>query len=399
MHKLNRFLVLFVIFSVFFVGCDETAPPNEILHESNNTPVETTSKTENTNPDQVETRSFLMGFSSWPPSIDSTLNNQAYSFMRKHGDIFERHEDDGMPWVEALNGDPLPQAFLNNWADQKSLVGSDQKIFLMVSPLGMERNNLAPYYGESDNMPLPADWQNKFLGDKQVQIAYLRILKEGIEFWHPDYLSIGSEVNVMMHSDFDKWKQYKEFHKFIYTELKKDYPNLPIFATFTIQEMRGEAEGSNKERQIKEIKSLLPYLDIIGISAYSYGWNYWPTGKLDPIPDDFFDVALQFKKPIAITESGAPNRDFKALGINYKFDDAYQKEFLKIMLETAQNNDVEFVINYASYDFDKLLEIIPPGQIREVATIWAYTGLVKSNGIAKPALSIWDEYYAKNYTK
>ena len=71
--------------------------------------------------------------SSWPPAADLKLIGQADEFVRDHGDIFERHEDNGIPWVEATAGGPLSKEFMKHWADQKAKAGDDQKIFLETS--------------------------------------------------------------------------------------------------------------------------------------------------------------------------------------------------------------------------------------------------------------------------
>ena len=61
--------------------------------------------------------------------------------------------------------------------------------------------------------------------------AYLNYCRRAVEFFKPDYLSIGIEVNEI-HRDGGpkKWDAYVALHQHIYDELKKDHKDMPIFA-------------------------------------------------------------------------------------------------------------------------------------------------------------------------
>lgn len=45
-----------------------------------------------------------------------------------------------------------------------------------------------------------------------------------IEFFQPDYFTIGIEVNVAQASAPDTWEAYKALHQFVYKALKTEYP-------------------------------------------------------------------------------------------------------------------------------------------------------------------------------
>ena len=112
---------------------------------------------------------------------------------------------------------------------------------------------------------------------------------------------------------------------------------------------------------------------------------------MDPIPENFFDPVLTFGKTLAITETGAATKNFHAFGIDYKFNEDYQTQYIDLLLKKAYQYHVEFVVNWASIDFDRLLESIP-NEAREIGAIWAYTGLQRSDGCPKKALALWDAY-------
>jgi hypothetical protein len=256
---------------------------------------------------------------------------------------------------------------------------------------------MAKYWGEEEGMELPSPWDTISLNHENVKTAYLNYARRVVEFFKPNYFAIGIEVNVSINDSPEIWEKYKELHEYVYTELKKLYPSLPIFATFTHSHMKGLDEA-NAAVQQQEISELLEYCDLLGLSTYPYGWSYWPSGKIDPVPENYFDVPVSFGKRIAITETGAPSRNFEALGINYEFSEDYQYDYIDFLLGKAYEYEFAFVVNWTSIDFDKLLEYIPE-EGREIALIWAYTGLQCSNGSPKKALSLWDAYLEVPYSR
>jgi hypothetical protein len=57
----------------------------------------------------------------------------------------------------------------------------------------------------------------------------------------------------------------------------------------------------------------------------------------------------------------------------------------------AARDGYEFIINFATTDFEKLCAKLPP-PIDDLARIWAYTVLQTSDLKPKPALVLWDAW-------
>lgn len=117
-----------------------------------------------------------------------------------------------------------------------------------------------------------------------------------------------------------------------------------------------------------------------------------------PIPADLLDFAPQFGKPIAVAESGMTSRDveLKAFGLTLRGSEEDQRHFIDVLLEAATRDRYEFVIIFATTDFEKLCAKLPP-PVDDLARIWAYTGLQTSDSQPKPALAVWDKYLAVPY--
>lgn len=334
---------------------------------------------------KATSRSFAMGFTRWPPDFTVEAVESMYAFIAQHGDLMAHHFDGGVPWPEALKGDAFSSKLMEDWVMAKSKTPDTHRVYVAITPLASDREHLARYWGAADNMPLPGEWASYPLNHPNVKTAFLNYAQRVIEQFAPDYFAIGIEVNELITKNRAAWDQYKELHRYVYANLKQRYPQLPIFATFSLGPI---AFGDDAQRY--QVRELMPYNDLMALSAYPYGWAY-PGGALKPVPETFFDAALAFGKPIAIAETGEPSQDFQAFGQSYRFTDADQAQYIDLLLRKAKEHAFVFVVNWAPIDFDRLQAKLPDPAARELASLWAYTGLMRSDGAPKAALSLWDK--------
>jgi hypothetical protein len=174
------------------------------------------------------TRPFRMGFTGFVYDTTPEAVAASRKFVREHGDIIAHHIE-GVPWAAALSGQPFPRAMLESWEGKKSATPPNGKVYLAISP-GRGELKVQDKAG-----PLPAELAGKKYDDPIVMQAYLAYCRRAIEFFRPDYLCIGIEVNEI-HRDGgeQKWQAYAALHRHVYRELKKDHKDLPIFASITL---------------------------------------------------------------------------------------------------------------------------------------------------------------------
>lgn len=110
-----------------------------------------------------------------------------------------------------------------------------------------------------------------------------------------------------------------------------------------------------------------------------------------PYPREFLDVAFTFGRPVAVSKTGYASQSFRTLGIPIRGNEADQYEWLDFLLRRAAEGRYLFVGNWASTDFEKLLEKLPK-EAQELARVWAYTSLQRSDRRPKKALELWDRY-------
>lgn len=67
-------------------------------------------------------------------------------------------------------------------------------------------------------------------------------------------------------------------------------------------------------------------------------------------------------------------------------------------LRAATRDRYEFVIQFATTDFERLCDKLPP-PVDDLARIWAYTGMQTSDKKPKPALALWDAYLNAKFSR
>jgi len=337
------------------------------------------------------TRPFHLGFTRWPSDLTAEGVQQAEEFAHVHGDIVSVMFIGGIPWPEALEGKPFSRDVENSLAYRPP---AGKKLFLSISPLDRDRKELAPYWGEKDNLPLPSPWKDRALNSTEIKRAYLSFTLRSIAKMKPDYLAIGIESNVLLSNDRAKWAQLKDLHRATYAAIKKQYPDLPVCFTTEVLHYKKLASAARGSDQEGEVADLMRQSDLFAASLYPHMTYDIPR----PIPADLLDFATRFGKPIAIAESGMTSRDIelKAFGLTLRGSEADQRRFTELLLRAASRDRYEFVINFATTDFEKLCAKLPP-PVDDLARIWAYTGLQTSGSQPKPALAVWDAYLEAQY--
>jgi hypothetical protein len=339
------------------------------------------------------TRPFYLGFTGWPADLTLEGFTTAQDFAAAHGDIVSVMFIGGVPWPEALDGKPFSKDVQDHL---KYRPPPGKKLFLSIAPLNKVRHGLAPYWGEKDNLPLPPPWNGYPLNSPEVKKAFLNFVLRAVEAMHPDYLAVGVEDNVLLSHSAKKWHELKELHVATYAAVKAKYPRLPVCFTTEVlhyKRLASDAKGSDQEH---EVADLMRHSDLFAMSVYPH-MSY---GVPRPVPDDFFAFARKCGKPIAVSECGDTSRDveLKAFRLTLKGSEAAQKQFVELLLRMAAKDRYEFVIWFATTDFEKLAAKLP-APLDDLARVWAYTGMQTSGKAPKPALAVWDTYLKAPYRR
>jgi len=328
-----------------------------------------------------QSRCFRMGFTGFPYDVSIEAVEQTRRFVRDNADLIAHHIE-GVPWAEALQDAPFPKEVLSDHEFKRSMKPPGAKVYLAVSP---GRGDLKlPDRGAT---PLPPDLRGKPYDDPLVKRAFLTYCRRCVDFFKPDYLAIGIEVNEIFSAGADKWRAYTELHRYVYGELKKEHPSLPIFASFTLHNMvkdRGPMPAAWEE--------LMPYNDFVAVSYYPFLAGV-PAEKALAWLMENFDC---FGKPYAMVETNEAGERLVLPQSKFVIDGAPEKQaaYLRTLLTLAERRRFEFVVLFIHRDYDLLWDKIK-ATAPEMFMAWRDCGLVDEQGNARPAYAVWQEYFER----
>ncbi len=341
----------------------------------------------------AENRTFRMGFT--PFVYDMTLEAVAATdkFIGENGDVVAQHME-SVPWTEALSGAPFHPEIMKDWERRKKMARPGITIYAAVSPLDMGRAKIAAYRGEKEGMPLPLQFEGKELDDDLVKRAYLAYCRRVVEYFEPEFLGIGIEVNELFHNSPGKWPSYVALHKYVYEALKKDNPKLAVFASFTLHNMVNPG-WKDRAEMAEAFKSLMPFNDLVGFSFYPFMCGISDPDKLDePLAwlTSNFDT---FGKPYAVAETGEATEnivlEFGGQEVTIYGSLELQRLYYEKLLKLAQDRKFKFVVSFLHRDYDALWE-----KIKAVSPsffiAWRDCGLLDEKGQTRPAYDVWRRY-------
>jgi hypothetical protein len=334
-------------------------------------------------PPPPASRSFRLGVTRWPPDLTLDAVAMVDQFVARDCDFVAPMLLGGVPWPEASAGTPFSAHLNAELAYRKSV---DHRMLVSLGALDATRKAMAPYWGSTDNLPRPAPWDALALDSTEVKTAFTHYARRVVEAMQPDYLAIGIESNVLLTSTPALWPALKALHRHTFSELKRRFPQLPVCFTIEALHLLGLADGSDATAQRREVREVLAHSDLVAFSVYPHVSFAVPR----PLPDGFFDFARDLalavgNKPIAVSESGYTSRDTQVFNLTLRGTESDQRRHVELLLAAARRDRYAFVVNFASTDFEKLTAKLT-GDAQQLANIWTWTGLQRSDGSAKPAL-------------
>ena len=324
-------------------------------------------------------RYFRMGVTGFPHDITEEAFFATQAFTKSNTDIIAHHIE-GVPWQAMHRKEPFPKVFAEEMNGKKAMTPQGGKVYLAISP---GRGKLK---GHDKAPEIPSNLRGKQYDHELVKQAYLRYCGEMIDFFDPDYLAIGIEVNEMYGVIFKReWNAYLELHQYVYQALKGEHPDLPIFASLTLHAMYNKQGG-----MVTAMSDLMPYCDLIGVSYYPFFVD--DNSRLTALDwlSKNFD---KYKKPYAMVETNDAAQttrfdSYTVLGTNQK-----QLQYYKRLFEVAQKKKFEFVIAFVHRDYDQMWDKIK-GSSPEFFKAWMNCGFLDEQGNPRPSYQLWKDYFA-----
>lgn len=341
--------------------------------------------------DLPEARSFNMGMVPWPYAYTVEAIFNTYVTIGNHADLIAHQMDDGVPWDKALANESYHENIEEDFDFRLDQAIPGHKVYLAINPIGAisdNRTGIAEYWDSTNNMELPAGWEDKEFDDADVITAYTNHVLYMIRRFDPDYMAYGIEVNMLAENDPEAFEKYLIFVEQVYTEVKNNYPDIPLFLTIVI-----ETYLNNLTNQKKVVQKLLPYTDYIAVSSYPYDNIENPAN----LPDNWFSQMhdLAPEKPFVVAETGFLAEDLilEKYNINYTGSETWQAEYVEFLLEKAHALNAEFVVWFVPRDYDEGWITMQQLGVDEMDGAWKDTGLYDGKGNARRSLTIWDAWF------
>ena len=374
-HPAFRIILLMV--PLLISGCEEAPRTDEGPAPTNNVNV-------------PESRPFYMGFTPWPYDFTQKAVDDTYCTVLQHSDLIAHHFDGGVPWEEALAGKPYHPHVIQE-IENRVKESKGKKVYVAVTPLGFDRKSLALYWGRQSNME-SGRWNRKKFSDFEVITAYTNFCRYMIDAFDPDYMAYGIEVDAAL-PEGRTFEEFRVLVETVYTTLKKENPDLPLFLTFQV------TSSHDKEAKQRIDEQLLMYSDYVAVSAYPF-WMFGESvaEKADPrnIPRDLFSSMAELapEKPFAVAETGYIAEDLiiKSLSITIEGSEKGQADYVQWLLEECTTLHAEFVVWFVSRDYDQAWETLEEMGADEFLKTWRDTGFLDGKGNYRLALQVWDAW-------
>ena len=338
------------------------------------------------------TRSFVMGFTDFPSAATQAAVDDAYRVIREDGDLSVYHFDGGVPWQEAAAGTPYHSNVVQHFADQLARKPATHRLLLTTTPINFLRNGLAPHLGAASNEPLAAPFDTLSFGDSLVIRAFTAHCERLVQTFQPDFFAYAIEANLVAAKAPGEWAGYLVLAESVYVTIKRNHPDLPVFATVQLETLYADLSGNGAA-----VRDLLEWSDVLAISTYPY------TVVADPaqIPGDYFTAltALAGGRPFAIAETGWPAETVTApYPVDIPETPARQATYVQRVLGDVNGMEGIFVNWFFTRDYDDFWESdFKNSPDAALVRLWKDDGLYAGDGSARPALANWRTMLSRTY--
>lgn len=344
-----------------------------------------------------DSREFYLGLTPFPFDVSGVEKVEwVYEKIADDADMIVHHFDNGIPWDDALSDTyPYTTKVMDDWSFRKTHTPAGHELYVAITPINSMRDGLAPLWNETgDNQPLTGtDWETRAFNHANVKTAYLNYCRRVIDYFDPDYIAVGIEVNLVMANIKPQWAAYLELQQEVYAALKGEYPDLPMFVTLTGIDLVEGYSGASHTDQMTALAEIISYTDYYAISLHPF-FAEQPGAEL---PADMIDNIFALNTgalPACITETSFPAERTVMTAydpdITLAGSAAKQKEYFQFLLAESQEHHLLFVVNFLVRDYDTLWAQM--GYPEEILKAWRDTGFYSGSGFARPALRVWRGY-------
>jgi len=320
-------------------------------------------------------RTYIMGFSSFPPRPTIPLVLQTI-------DLFALRSDAALivtepPWDSLLAGRPPDSLILNNQVGLANVFrGKNLRLVVSIDPTnGLDRS--------SDSAPLVA--AGRSLTEPAIQALYRAYVTAMDTLIHPDYLSVASETNLIRAAaPASLYSAVVQVGNDAAADVRARDAKVRLFSTIQVEVAWGRLGGAGPYVGIATDRADFPFAQVLGLSSYPY-----LAGFTDPdsLPSDYYSRLIESQPlPEMVIEGGWSSDSTTSPDWTVEKQRRYIAREAELLDRAAAIG--WFQITFT--DLDSAAFGFPPS-----AAPFTSLGLVDLNLAAKPALAEWDAVHAR----
>jgi hypothetical protein len=321
-------------------------------------------------------RTYRMGFSDFPPRLDSAdyVNSLTMWLPRADGAIIHVSP----PWAALIAGATPESAVTFTQGRTAALYRSrGLKLWVTVDVTdGLDRAAESP---ELDSL-------GRSITEPAIQALYRRYVVALDTLLHPDYLGLAAETNLIrLAAPMPVYQAVVTMTNAAADDVRVVDAARPLYVSVQVETAWGRLGGPHVYVGVDRDFMDFPFVTTLGLSSYPYLGGFTDPADL---PDDYYSRLVTGRAtPVMVVEGGWAS----ANAPGFTSDPAKQARYIarqRTLLERAKAIGL-FQLDFA--DFDTTGLHLPPSSILPLFTS---LGVVDDNLIPKPALRTWDSTFA-----
>jgi hypothetical protein len=322
------------------------------------------------------TRTYRMGFASFPPRPDLALLVQTVQTWAQRADAGLILSEP--PWDSLIAGvSPETLVRRNELGLAEFYRALGLRVVCSIDPTnGLDRS--------SDSAPLVA--AGRSLTEPAIQQLYRDYAVAMDTLVRPDYLSVASETNLIRAiAPPALYSAVVQNAADAAAAVRAADPSVQLYTTVQVEVAWGRLVPAGTFQGIAQDRADFPFIQALGISSYPYlgGW-----GDPDNLPPDYYTRLVQGSPiPVLMIEGGWSSDTVLSVPCTPDHQRRYIEKHAQLL--DAVQAVAWFQITFT--DLDVAAYQVQYGDL----TPFAYLGLVDVNLMPKPALAPWDAIFRR----
>ncbi|MDQ6829419.1 MAG: hypothetical protein M3081_11180 [Gemmatimonadota bacterium] len=335
-------------------------------------------------------RAYWLGFSAVPPRADIKQAIRSIDMWTKRSDAAIMHIDP--PWAQLLAGVAPEQDILK---DKQGLANYFRARGTRLLVITVDPENGLARERESDVLIAA----HRSITEPAVQTLYRRYVAAVDRMLHPDFLGLAAEVNLIrLAAPRPVYDAVRTMSNDAAAEARARHTSATLYVSTQVEVAAGRMGGGRVVPGVADDLRDFPFTEVLALSSYPYLGGF---AEPEQIPLDYYaKLARESGKRVLVVEGGWPSSSASAVGMTVRSNDAMQARYLArhFQIADAANALALFQLEFADVDLASLPGNIP-GKNNPIMPLFTSIGLVTSDLVPKPALSVWDSAFARRRSR